>query len=334
MRAVVFTSAGGPEVVGIRHVEPPRPGPEELLVRVCAAGLNRADILHRDGEYQVPAGESTIPGVEIAGVVENVGSDVIGHHRGKRVFGVVAGGAFAEYCLIDHAMANPLPRDWTYAQGAATAESWLTADESLFTLGGLTGRQRVLVHAAASGVGTTMLQMAKSVGATVFATVGSPAKADAVKALGADVVLNRRTDDIRAEVTARTGGRGVDLVMDFVGGARLDDNLAMLRTGGCLLLVGLLDGLSAPLDLLRVVERRLQIKGTSLRLRPIREKRAVNRRFQQRWLAPLSSGELEPLIHACYPFDDIRTAMREMEDDRNVGKIVLRLTDDRPDPSP
>jgi NADPH:quinone reductase-like Zn-dependent oxidoreductase len=231
-------------------------------------------------------------------------------------------------------MANPLPADWTYAQGAATAESWLTANESLFTLGGLTAGQRVLVHAGASGVGTTMLQLAKSAGATVFSIVGTPAKAAAVRALGADAVLNRRTDDLRAEVARRTDGGGVDLVMDFVGGARLDDNLAVLRPGGCLVLVGLLDGLSAPLDMLRVVERRLQIKGTSLRLRPIREKREVNRRFRQRWLAPLSSGELEPLIHASYPFDDIRMAMREMEEDRNVGKIVVRMAEDRPDPSP
>jgi NADPH2:quinone reductase len=323
MRAIVYTGAGGPEVVELQEIPRPVAAGDQLLIKVHASALNRGDLLQRQGEYVVPPGQSTIPGVEIAGTVEEWGERVSGFQRGDRVFGVVEGGGFAEYCLLDRGMANPIPAAWGFREAAATAESWLTANETLFTLGGLAPAQSVLIHAGASSIGTTMIQMARRVGATVYCTVGSPRKAEAVRALGADAAIDYRSTDFVPEVLHRTSGRGVDLVMDFVGGAYLSRNLSALRTGGCLVVVGLLDGLDAQLDLLRVVERRLQIKGSSLRLRPMEEKREVNRRFRERWANILERDEVRPVIHAEYRFDEIHAAQREIEENRNIGKIVL-----------
>lgn len=324
MRAVVFTGAGGPEVVTISDVPVPVPGPGELLVRVHASALNRADLLQRDGEYQVPPGQSAIPGVEVAGTVQEWGDRVGGFDRGDRVFGVVEGGGFAEYCLLDEGMANRVPDAWGFAQAAATAESWLTANETLFELGGLTAGQSVLVHASASGVGTAMVQQAVHAGAVVYGTAGSPPKADAVRALGATEVIDHRTHDFAAELLRLTGGQGVDLVMDFLGGAGLARNLSVLRHGGCVVAAGLLDGTEgAHMNLLDLIERRLQIKGSSLRLRPMAEKREVNARFRRRWLARLLADEIRPVIHAQYRLEEIGEALREMEHNRNIGKIIL-----------
>ena len=325
MKAVIYMQAGGPEVVTVAEVPRPVPTGDWLLVKVHATALNRGDVLQRDGEYQVPAGQSTIPGVEIAGTVEDWGERVTGFRRQERVFGVVEGGGFAEYCLLDQGMALRIPETWSFAEAAAAAESGLTANETLFTLGELKAGQRVLIHAGASSIGTTMIQMAHHTGATVFCTVGSPRKAEAVRALGAAAAIDHRTQDFVREVLRLSGGRGIELVMDFIGGAYLARNLEVLGAGGCLVVVGLLDGLEAPLDLLRVVQQRLQLKGSSLRLRPMEEKREVNRRFREHWMDLPGQEPLRPVIHAEYPLEEVRAAQAEMEANRNIGKIVLRV---------
>jgi putative PIG3 family NAD(P)H quinone oxidoreductase len=331
MLAVVYTGVGGPDVVDIRPVARPEPEADDLLVRVHASALNRADILQRQGDYAVPAGQSSIPGVEVAGTVVAWGDDVSGYRGGERVFGVVEGGGLAEYCLLDKAMANRIPDTWGYREAAATAESWLTANETLFTLGNLAPGERVLVHASASGIGTTMVQMARMTGASVYATVGSEVKRAAVLALGAQAVIDYRQHDYVVQLRQLTGDRGMDLVMDVLGGREFSRNLSVLRDGGRLVLVGLLDGLAAPLDLLDVVERRLHIMGSSLRLRPMAEKRGVNSRFRDRWIDRLQRDEVRPVIHAEFPLSSIRAAQHEMERRRNIGKIVIRVTDQ---PSP
>jgi putative PIG3 family NAD(P)H quinone oxidoreductase len=325
MKAIVFEGSGGPEVVRLRELPRPVPTRDALLVKVHATALNRADLLQRQGEYHVPEGQSPIPGVEVAGTVEAWGEDVKGFSRGQRVFGVVEGGGLAGYCLLDQGMALPVPPGFDFADAAATAESCLTANETLFTLGGLQPGQAVLIHAAASSIGTTMVQMARHVGATTYCTVGTHRKVEALRALGADAVFNYREQDFAREVLRLTRGEGVPLVMDFVGGAYLERNLAVLGHEGCLVLVGLLDGMTASIDLLRVVQRRLQIKGSSLRLRPMREKREVNARFLQRWGQVLGQGGLRPVIHARYPLADVGLALAEMEANRNIGKLVLTL---------
>lgn len=325
MKAIIYEGSGGPEVVKLREVPRPVPTGDALLVKVHATALNRGDILQRQGEYHVPEGQSAIPGVEIAGTVEAWGENVKGFTRGQRVFGVVEGGGFAGYCLLDQGMANPIPEALDYREAAATAESFLTANETLFTLGQLQPGQTVLIHAGASGIGTTMVQLVRHLGATAYCTVGSRRKVEALRALGADEVIDYKEQDFVREVLRLTHGEGVSLVMDFIGGAYLERNLSVLKHEGCLVVVGLLDGLSAELDLLRVVERRLQLKGSSLRLRPMREKRQVNERFRQRWMEVLARGELRPVIHAEYPLEDVVAAQAEMEANRNIGKIVLTV---------
>ncbi|MFP2928612.1 NAD(P)H-quinone oxidoreductase [Pyxidicoccus sp. 3LG] len=323
MRAVIFEGSGGPEVVKLREVPRPVPTREALLVKVQATALNRADLLQRQGEYHVPEGQSSIPGVEVAGTVEAWGEDVKGFTRGQPVFGVVEGGGLAGYCLLDQGMANPIPAGFSFEEAAATAESCLTANETLFTLGQLQRGQTVLIHAGASSIGTTMVQMARHVGATAWCTVGSRRKVEALRALGADEVFDYREQDFVSEVLRLTCGEGVPLVMDFIGGAYLERNLAVLGHEGCLVLVGLLDGMTAQVDLMRIVQRRLQLKGSSLRLRPMGEKRQVNARFRQRWMEVLARGELRPVIHAQYPLEDVGAALAEMEANRNIGKLVL-----------
>jgi putative PIG3 family NAD(P)H quinone oxidoreductase len=319
MRAVVYQ---GP-VITVADLPEPVPGDRDLLVRVAASGLNRADVLQRHGEYPVPAGQSTVPGIEVAGEVVACGRSVRGYRPGDRVFGVVEGGGFAEYCLLDEGMAMPVPDGWGLRDAAAAAEAFLTADQSMYHLGGLTAGRHVLIHAAASGIGTMMVRMAKDTGAIVYATVGSEAKRAAVRALGADVVLDRHVADLAAAVRAEAPPEGVDLVMDVVGGSRFTANLAVLRDGGCLVVLGLLDGFDAKLDLLELVDRRLQIKGTALRVRPIAEKRRVTARFRQRWGDSVAS--LRPVVHAEYPLADLAAAQEEMESGRNIGKIVMRV---------
>lgn len=327
MRAIVYESSGGPEVIAQRELPMPVCTADALLVKVHASALNRADVLQREGEYEIPAGQSTIPGVEIAGTVEAWGENVAGFAKGQRVYGVVEGGAFAEFCLLDHLMANLIPDGTTYEEAAATAESFLTCNETLFELGGLTQGDRVLIHAGASDIGTTALRMALHIGAEPICTVGSPAKAQALRALGATSVIEYKKQDFLAETMRLTEGEGVRLVLDFVGGAYLDRNLLALSRGGCMVCAGLLDGLSAQIDLLLVVERRLQIKGSSLRLRPMTEKREVNARFRQRWLPPLAHGEIGPVVHAVYPIAEVAKAQHAMETNQNIGKIVIAVRD-------
>jgi len=327
MLAMVYEGAGGPHVIARRELPMPVCTPDMLLVKVHASALNRADVLQREGEYEIPAGQSTIPGVEIAGTVEAWGEHVSGFSRGQRVYGVVEGGGFAEFCLLDRLMANSIPDGVGFEEAAATAESFLTCNETLFELGGLAPGDSVLIHAGASGIGTTAMRMALHAGARPICTVGSRAKAEALRGLGAADVIEYRTQDFLAEVLRLTGGEGVALVLDFVGGAYLERNLRALRPGGCMVSAGLLDGLSAEIDLLFLVERRLQIKGSSLRLRPMAQKRGVNARFRQRWLKPLQQGDISPVIHATYALADLALAQGEMEENRNIGKIVLAVRD-------
>lgn len=327
MRAIVYEGSGGCEVIVQRELPTPVCTPDALLVKVYATALNRGDVLQREGEYEIPAGQSTIPGIEIAGTVEAWGENVTGYSKGQRVYGVVEGGGFAEFCLLDHGMANPIPETVGFEEAAATAESFLTCNETLFELGGLTRGDSVLIHAGASAIGTTAVLMALHADARPICTVGSPRKAEALRALGVAAAIEYKTQDFLAEVLRLTEGEGVPVVLDFVGGAYLDRNLHALRLGGCMVATGLLDGLSAEIDLLHVIERRLQIKGSSLRLRPMIEKRGVNERFRQRWLGPIARGEIRPVIHAIHSIVEVAKAQHVMEANQNIGKIVLALRD-------
>jgi NADPH2:quinone reductase len=327
MRAVVCEGFGGPEVMRLAEVPRPVPGPEQLLVRVRASALNRADTLQRAGAYAPPPGESAILGVEIAGEVEAWGEGVEGFARGQGVFGLVGSGGYAEHCLLDAGMAVPVPAGWSWVEAAAVPEAFYTADTTLFELGELAmgAGQSVLIHAAASGVGTACLQLAREAGARVFCTAGSDAKLARCRELGADVGINRKTQDFAEEVLRETGGAGVDIVEDFVGIDYLTRNLAVLKDGGRLVQVGLMSGWQGEIDLLPMVLRRLQIKGSSMRPRSRAEKRAITRKFRERWLPLLVAGRLRPVIDSVYPIAQAAEAHRRMESDLIVGKVLLSL---------
>ena len=325
MKAITFDAPGDPEVLYLVDVPDPTPGPEDLLVRVRASALNRADTLQRRGNYPPPPGESEILGLELAGEVETVGSAVHGFNAGDRVFGLVGGGGYAEKALIHSQMAMRIPDAWSFETAAAVPEVYFTANETLFTLGELTQGETVLIHAGASGVGTAGLQMAKQAGARVFITAGSGEKIARCTELGADVGINYKEEDFAERVLALTDKAGVELVQDFIGAAYWERNLRCLKVAGRMVMVGLMGGIKVEANLNVIMGKRLRIMGSVMRSQPLENKIAITRRFQERWLPLLESGVLKPVIDTSFPLADAAAAHRYMEENRNIGKILLTI---------
>ena len=310
MKAITFATYGGPDVLRLEDVAEPTPTAAELLVRVRASALNRADTMQRRGHYPPPPDESDILGLELAGEVEAVGANASGFKPGDRVFGLVGGGGYAEKACIDHRMTMPIPDDWDFVKAAAVPEVFFTGET-------------VLIHAGASGVGTAGTQMARQAGARVLVTVGSEEKVARTEALGADAAINYKTTDFAARVLELTDGAGVDLVQDFIGAAYWQNNLKCLKTAGRLVLVGLMGGAKVEADLGLIMRKRLQVIGSVMRSQPLANKIAITERFRSRWLPELESGRLQPLIDTSFPLAEAAAAHQYMEDNRNVGKIML-----------
>jgi putative PIG3 family NAD(P)H quinone oxidoreductase len=325
MRAVTLKGFGGPEVLTVSEAPTPTPGAEQVLVRVRATALNRADTLQRKGFYPPPPGESDILGLELAGEVESWGGAVKGFRKGQRVFGLVGGGGYAQYALIDHEMAMAMPDGWSFEQAAAVPEVYFTANETIFVLGELKQGESVLIHAGGSGVGTAGIQMAHHIGAKVYVTAGSPDKIDRCLALGADGGINYKTQDFAEEIKRLTGGAGVDVVEDFLGASYLARNMAVLKNGGRLILVALMGGAKVEVDLSVLQRKRLKVLGSVMRSRPLSDKREITRRFKERWLPHLVSGALKPIIDTVFPMDKVQEAHAAMEENRNFGKILLAI---------
>ncbi len=325
MRAITIRTPGGPDVLELTDVPAPTPTPEQLLVRVRATALNRADTLQRRGLYPPPPGESDLLGLELAGEVEAVGSATPGFRVGDRVFGLVGGGGYAELAVIDYRMAMPIPSGWSFSEAAAVPEVFFTAQETLFTLGQLAAGETVIIHAGASGVGTAGIQMARHIGARVFATAGSPEKVERITALGAEVGINYNTEDFAERVRELTNRAGVELVQDFIGAAYWQRNLRCLKVGGRLVLVGLMGGTKIEADLGLILSRRLHIIGSVMRSQSLESKIAITERFRSRWLPLLAQGHLRPIIDTSFPLAEAAVAHQYMEDNRNVGKILLAV---------
>ena len=322
MKAITFATYGGPDVLRLEDVAEPVPTPNDLLVRVRASALNRADTMQRRGHYPPPPGESDILGLELAGEVEAVGANALGFKTGDRVFGLIGGGGYAEKACIDHRMAMPIPHDWDFVKAAAVPEVFFTANETLFTLGRLDAGETVLIHAGASGVGTAGIQMARQTGARVLVTVGSQEKVARTEALGAEAAINYKITDFAKRVLELTDG-GVDLVQDFIGAAYWQNNLKCLKTAGRLVLVGLMGGARVEADLGLIMRKRLQVIGSVMRSQPMENKIAITERFRSRWLPELENGRLQPLIDNSFPLAEAAEAHQYMEENRNVGKIML-----------
>jgi NADPH2:quinone reductase len=327
MRAIMFDTFGDASVLRIADVPVPEVRPGDLLVRVRAAGVNRADLSHRTGAYGRPDfGDSTIMGLEIAGEVIEVGCDARGYKVGDRVMGVVGGGAYAELARIDWRMAMPIPDALDYVHAAAIPEVFVTAHEAMLHLGGLKRGDSVLIHAAAGGVGSAAVQLARATGARTFATAEG-SKHERVVQFGAEVVIDNRTEDFAEIISKATGRRGVDVIIDFVGAPYFERNVASLAHGGRLIQVGILGGGGqVTIALEQILFRHLQIKGTVMKSRPHEDKHAMVRRFREHWLARFEGdASLEPVVDSTFALDRAADAHLRMESSANVGKIILTM---------
>ena len=324
MKAILVREPGGPEQLVLADVPDPTPGPGEVLLDVAATALNRADLLQRRGLYPAPAGASAILGLECAGVVAAVGPGVGALQPGDRVMALLPGGGYAERAVIPEPLAIPVPRTLSFEQAAAIPEAFLTAREALFALGGLEPGALVLIHAAAGGVGSAAVSLARERGARIVATCGSAEKVSAVQKLGADEVVNYRERDFEAVVDRISDGRGADVILDFVGAAYWEKHARCLAEGGRSVLLGLLGGTSVNVDFGRVLRRRQQLLGLVMRTRSLSDKTRITRAFVRESLPLFEDGRLEPLIDSVFALADAARAHERMEQNANIGKIVLR----------
>ena len=322
MQAVVLEQYGDPEVLTLRDVPNPAAGPEQVVVDIRATALNRADLLQRRGMYPGPPMVHEIPGMEFCGVVARVGPGVSRWSPGDEVMGIVGGGAYAEQLSIHERQLLSVPDGVALADAAAIPEVFLTAFDALVVQGGLTSGRWALVHAGASGVGTASIQIVKALGG-FCAVTASAGKLDRCRQLGADVVIDYNAEDFAEVMAERTGGRGVDVVLDVIGGDYTVRNIKALRVGGRIIQVGVMGGATVELPLGMLLPKRASIIGTVLRARPLEEKVALTMQVEAELLPLFTTGQLTPVIDSRYGLADIAEAHRYMETNANVGKILI-----------
>jgi NADPH:quinone reductase len=331
MRAVVIAQQGGVEGLEVREVARPVAVGDRVRVRVRAAALNRADLLQRRGQYPAPPGApADIPGLEFAGEVEQTGADVRLWHAGQRVFGITGGGAQAEYVVVPENTLAEIPAALDWAEAAAAPEAFITAHDALFTQGGLTLGERVLIHAAGSGVGLAAIQLAQAVGARAYGTARTAAKLERARQFGlAELVAVGDDSQVFAEAVRRwTDGAGVQVVLDLVGASYLNANLDALAVRGRMLLVGTMGGAQAPLSFGVVMAKRLRIIGTVLRARSNEEKARATHLFAALVVPLLAQRIVRPVVDSTYAIDDVRAAHERLESNETFGKVVLLIADE------
>jgi NADPH2:quinone reductase len=322
MRAVVQRSSGSANTLEIGEVDAPTVGAGQLLVRVQAAGINRADIVQREGRYPAPPGASTILGLEVAGEVVAVGAGVDDFHPGDAVFGLVAGGGYAELALLDAACAISKP-DWlTFEAAAALPEAWMTAWFNLVTLGGLKAGETALIHAGASGVGAAAIQLATLLRAKAVVTVGSPDKARFCRQLGADVAVEYKHEDYVAAVNAMGGA---DVVLDPIGGDYMARDIQCTRPDGRIIVIGLMGGAHAQMDLGRLLVKRLTVRGSTLRPQPLAVKAMLTDAVRDTILPALATGAVQQTLDRVFDWTNVRAAHQYLESNANLGKVILSL---------
>ncbi|HEX7021784.1 MAG TPA: NAD(P)H-quinone oxidoreductase [Trueperaceae bacterium] len=311
--------------LALQDAPDPVPGPGQALIEVHAAGLNRADLSQRAGHYPPPAGESDILGLEVAGVIRQLGAGATGWQPGDRVCTLLGGGGYAELAVAPTAMLMPVPAGWSFQQAAGLPEVFLTAFLNLFLEGLLQQDERVLIHGGASGVGTAAIQLASLAGCHVFATAGSDEKTTVCRQLGAELAINYRQEDFVERVREHTAGAGVDLVLDMVGADYLSRNLEALATCGRLVFISTLSGRRTELDIRVLMGKRLTLKGSTLRSRPLDEKVRIKQALLERFWRDFEAGRLEVVMDSVYPLRDAEAAHARMRENQNIGKIVLEV---------
>jgi len=325
MICIEISQPGEPEVLKPAERPDPVPGPGEVLIRVAAAGVNRPDVLQRRGAYPPPPGASDIPGLEVAGTVAAVGAGVERWRTGDAVCALVSGGGYATMCVAPAPQCLRVPATLDLVAAAAIPETFFTVWTNVFDRGRLQAGEKALFHGGTSGIGTTAIQLATARGATVFATAGSDEKVRACEALGARHAINYRTQDFVNVIREMTGGAGVDLILDIMGGSYLNRNLAALAVDGRLVQIGLMGGESASVDLRRVLGRRLTITGSTLRPRPVAEKGAIAAALAREVWPLLEAGTIKPIVFKTFPLAEAAAAHGLMESSEHVGKIVLTM---------
>ena len=322
-RAVAIEAPGGPEVLKLVTVETPKPRRGEVLIEVAAAGVNRPDVLQRQGRYPVPADADPLPGLEVAGRIAALGEDCRRFRVGDAVMALTHGGGYAEYCRAHETHCLPVPSPLSLSEAAAIPETFFTVRYNLFMRAALSAGEALLVHGGSSGIGTTTIQLAKAADARVITTAGTDAKCEFCETLGADKAINYRTADWEAAVTKWSDGHGVDVVLDMVAGPYMQKNLDILARDGRYVIIAFLQGSKAELDMRPVLGRRLTITGSTLRPQTVDEKAAIARDVEANVLPLLESGAVRPVIFRSYPLVDARDAHVLMESSEHMGKIVL-----------
>lgn len=337
MRVVEITTPGGPEVLRIAGRPAPEPAPGEVLIQVSAAGVNRPDVMQRKGRYPPPPGASDIPGLEVSGTIAKIGAEVRDWKAGDRVCALVAGGGYAEYCAAPAVQCLPVPsRPAGFAPSlglavdeivaaAAIPETFFTVWTNVFERGRLAAGETLLVHGGTSGIGTTAIQLARERGATVFATAGTAEKCAACERLGAARAINYRTDDFAVAIPAITSGRGVDVVLNIVGGGYVARSLQVLAPEGRLVQIAAMEGAKAEINVALLMQKRLWITGSTLRPRSAAEKGAIASALRREVWPLFEQGRVAPIVHATFPLERAADAHRLMESSQHVGKIVLTV---------
>lgn len=325
MTCIEIKQPGGPEalVPGVRPLPVPAAG--EVLVRVAAAGINRPDVIQRQGHYPPPAGASDIPGLEVAGTVAALGDGVAGLAIGDTVCALVSGGGYAEYCTAAAECCLPPPAGYDMVRAAALPETFFTVWHNLFQRARLQPGEIVLVHGGSSGIGTTAIQLAKAFGARVLTTAGSEEKCRACERLGAERAIDYRTEDFAEVVAEVTNRKGVNVILDIVGGDYLPRNVKALAADGRLVIIAFLKGSKVEVNFMPVMLKRLTITGSTLRPQPVAAKATIARELKERVWPLLDAGRIAPVVHARFPLDQAAAAHQMMESSAHIGKIILEV---------
>jgi NADPH2:quinone reductase len=325
MTAIAIRAPGGPEVLVPEERPVPVPGTGEILVKVAAAGVNRPDVMQRQGLYPPPKGAPDIPGLEIAGEVVALGPDARRWQVGDRVSALVVGGGYAQFCLAHETHALALPDEFSMVEAGAMPETFFTVWHNVFERGGLRTGETLLVHGGSSGIGTTAIQLAKAFGARVITTAGSPEKCDACRKLGADLAVNYKEEDFVAATKAATDGRGAEVVLDMVGGDYIERNYEAAAVEGRIVQIAFQASPRANVDFRRLMLKRLHHTGSTLRARSVPDKAAIARAVEDKVLPLLAAGRVRPIIDSTFPLVKAADAHARMEASVHIGKIVLTV---------
>jgi len=325
MTVIGISKPGGPEVLLPETRPVPAPGPGEILIKVVSAGVNRPDVAQRSGSYPPPPGASDLPGLEVAGEVAAVGPGAVRHKIGDKVMSLVAGGGYAQYCIAQDAQAMEVPPALSMQEAGAVPETLMTVWHNVFERGGLKPGETLLIHGGSSGIGTMAIQLAKAFGSRVIVTVGSKEKADACLKLGADRAINYRTEDFVTEVKTATGGAGVQLILDMVGGDYAERNYDAAAVDGRIVQIAVLGGPKATVNFAKLMVKRLTHTGSTLRPRSNADKAAMVSAIEAKVMPLLRQGRIKPLMDSTFPLEKAADAHRRMETSEHIGKIVLAV---------